>query len=74
VGGAVLALVDHGGLDGCEIAIDMMHVPFRGAIAVIADLLAGRIDMFIGAINSLLPLIKEGTNRDSPTEWINSKR
>jgi tripartite-type tricarboxylate transporter receptor subunit TctC len=43
--------------------IDMVHVPFRGAIAVIPDLLAGRIDMFIGAINSLLPLIKEGKLR-----------
>jgi tripartite-type tricarboxylate transporter receptor subunit TctC len=43
--------------------IDMIHVPFRGATAAIPDLLAGRIDMFIGAINSLLPLIKEGKLR-----------
>lgn len=43
--------------------IDMIHVPFRGAIAVIPDLLAGRIDMFIGAINSLLSLITEGKLR-----------
>jgi tripartite-type tricarboxylate transporter receptor subunit TctC len=40
--------------------VDLIHVPFRGATAAIPDLLAGRIDMFIGAINSLLPLIKEG--------------
>src|SRR5262244_3855079 len=40
--------------------VDLIHVPFRGATAVIPDLLAGRIDMFIGAINSLLPLIREG--------------
>ena len=32
----------------------------RGATAAIPDLLAGRIRMFIGAINSLLPLINEG--------------
>ena len=38
-------------------------MPFRGATAAIPDLLAGRIDMFIGAINSLLPLIKEGKLR-----------
>jgi len=38
-------------------------VPFRGATAAIPDLLAGRIDMFIGAINSLLPLIREGKLR-----------
>jgi tripartite-type tricarboxylate transporter receptor subunit TctC len=43
--------------------IDLIHVPFRGATAVIPDLLAGRIDMFIGAVNSLLPLIKEGKLR-----------
>jgi tripartite-type tricarboxylate transporter receptor subunit TctC len=43
--------------------VDLVHVPFRGATAVLPDLLAGRIDMFIGAINSLLPLIKEGSLR-----------
>ncbi len=40
--------------------VDLIHVPFRGAIAAIPDLVAGRVQMFIGAINSLLPLIKEG--------------
>ena len=43
--------------------VDLAHVPFRGATAVLPDLLAGRIDMFIGAINSLLPLIQEGKLR-----------
>ena len=43
--------------------VDLIHVPFRGATAAIPDLLAGRIHMFIGAINSLLPLIKEGKLR-----------
>src|SRR5207302_9268921 len=33
------------------------------ATAAIPDLLAGRVDMFIGAINSLLPLIQEGKLR-----------
>jgi tripartite-type tricarboxylate transporter receptor subunit TctC len=42
---------------------DLIHVPFRGATAALPDLLAGRIDMFIGAVNSLLPLIKEGKLR-----------
>jgi tripartite-type tricarboxylate transporter receptor subunit TctC len=46
-----------------QAGVDMIHVPFRGAIAVMPDLVAGRIDMFIGAINSLLPLIKEGKLR-----------
>ena len=40
--------------------VDLIHVPFRGATVVLPDLLAGRIDMFIGAINSLLELIKDG--------------
>ncbi|MGA7487053.1 MAG: tripartite tricarboxylate transporter substrate binding protein [Xanthobacteraceae bacterium] len=40
--------------------VDLIHVPFRGATAAIPDLVAGRVDMLIGAINSLLPLIKEG--------------
>ena len=43
--------------------IDLVHVPFRGATAAIPDLIAGRIDMFIGALNSLLPLIQEGKLR-----------
>jgi tripartite-type tricarboxylate transporter receptor subunit TctC len=43
-----------------QAGVDLVHVPFRGAIAVIPDLVAGRIQVFIGAINSLLPLIREG--------------
>jgi tripartite-type tricarboxylate transporter receptor subunit TctC len=46
-----------------QAGVDLVHVPFRGATAAIPDLLAGRIDLFIGAINSLLPLIKEGKLR-----------
>jgi tripartite-type tricarboxylate transporter receptor subunit TctC len=43
--------------------VDLIHVPFRGATAAIPDLLAGRVDMFIGALNSLLPLIQDGKLR-----------
>jgi tripartite-type tricarboxylate transporter receptor subunit TctC len=43
--------------------VDMVHVPFRGATAAIPDVLAGRVHVFIGAINSLLPLIREGKLR-----------
>src|SRR4029078_2561811 len=42
---------------------DLVHIPFKGATAVLPDLVAGRIDMFIGAINSLLPLIQSGQLR-----------
>src|SRR5207248_3013098 len=46
-----------------QAGVDLVHVPFRGATAVLPDLVAGRVDMFIGAINSLLPLIREGRLR-----------
>src|SRR4051795_4568220 len=46
--------------------VDLIHVPFRGATAAIPDLLAGRIDMFIGALNSVLPLTQEGKRRALP--------
>src|SRR5262245_14473671 len=40
--------------------VNMIHVPFRVATVVLPDLIAGRIDMFIGAVNSLLELIGDG--------------
>jgi tripartite-type tricarboxylate transporter receptor subunit TctC len=43
--------------------VDLIHVPFRGATVVLPDLIAGRIDMFIGAVNSLLELIADGKLR-----------
>jgi len=47
--------------------VDLIHVPFRGATVVLPDLIAGRIDMFIGAINSLLELIADGKLRPLAT-------
>ena len=43
--------------------LDLQHVPYRGASAVITDLLGGRITMFFGNIAPLLPLIREGRLR-----------
>ena len=40
--------------------IQTQHVPYKGAIPAITDLLGGRIQIFIGAVNSLLPYIKDG--------------
>ena len=43
--------------------ITMTHVPYKGAAPVLMDLLPGRIQVFIGAANQLLPQIREGRLR-----------
>jgi tripartite-type tricarboxylate transporter receptor subunit TctC len=43
--------------------VRMNHVPYKGAAPVIADLVPGRIQLFIGAANQLLPQIREGRLR-----------
>jgi tripartite-type tricarboxylate transporter receptor subunit TctC len=43
--------------------VKMNHVPYKGAAPVIADLVPGRIQLFIGAANQLLPQIREGRLR-----------
>jgi tripartite-type tricarboxylate transporter receptor subunit TctC len=48
----------------------MNHVPYKGAAPAIADLLPGRIQVWIGAANTLLPHVKDGKLRllgDTPT-------
>lgn len=39
------------------------HVPYRGANSLMPDLLAGRVQVFAGAVNSLLPQIRSGALR-----------
>ena len=41
----------------------MNHVPYKGAAPAVADLLAGRIQVWIGAANSLLPHVRAGKLR-----------
>ena len=43
--------------------IEMTHVPYKGAGPALADLLPGRIQVWIGAANSLLPQVREGRLR-----------
>jgi tripartite-type tricarboxylate transporter receptor subunit TctC len=43
--------------------IRMHHVPYKGAAPAIVDLLPGRIQVWVGAANSLLPYIKDGKLR-----------
>ena len=45
------------------VGLSMQHVPYKGAVPAITDLLGGRIELFIGAVNSLMPHIKEGKLR-----------
>jgi tripartite-type tricarboxylate transporter receptor subunit TctC len=40
--------------------IQMNHIPYKGAAPAVTDLLPGRIQVWIGAANTLLPHIKEG--------------
>jgi tripartite-type tricarboxylate transporter receptor subunit TctC len=53
----------------------MNHVPYKGAAPAVADLLPGRIQVWIGAANTLLPHIKEGKLRllasTAPTRFAN---
>jgi tripartite-type tricarboxylate transporter receptor subunit TctC len=43
--------------------IRMNHVPYKGAAPAVADLLPGRIHVWIGAANTLLPHVREGRLR-----------
>ena len=43
--------------------IQMNHIPYKGAAPAVADLLPGRIQVWIGAANTLLPHIKDGKLR-----------
>jgi tripartite-type tricarboxylate transporter receptor subunit TctC len=53
----------------------MNHVPYKGAAPAVADLLPGRIQVWIGAANTLLPHIKEGKLKllasSAPTRFPN---
>jgi tripartite-type tricarboxylate transporter receptor subunit TctC len=40
--------------------IETTHVPYRGGVEVIADILGGRIDFYFCPLVTALPLIKEG--------------
>ena len=41
----------------------IQHVPYKGAQAALPDLLAGRVDIFLGQANALLPHIESGRLR-----------
>jgi tripartite-type tricarboxylate transporter receptor subunit TctC len=43
--------------------IDLVHVPFKGAVAALTDVVAGRQQLYIGALASTVPHIKAGRVR-----------
>ncbi|HEY6257056.1 MAG TPA: tripartite tricarboxylate transporter substrate-binding protein, partial [Xanthobacteraceae bacterium] len=43
--------------------LDMIHVPYRGGVAVMPDLMAGRLDSYFGNRTDAVPQIEAGTVR-----------
>ena len=43
--------------------IDMLHVPYKGAVPAVSDLAAGRVQVMFGIPNSLMPFVKSGQLR-----------
>ena len=44
-------------------AVDILHVPYKGAAAAVVAMLTGETDMMIGAVGALSPQIKSGRLR-----------
>ncbi|ARP81747.1 hypothetical protein CAL12_13605 [Bordetella genomosp. 8] len=48
----------------CRMAgLDMTHVPYKGAIAALNDVMAGRCQVYVGALVSVLPQLRDGRVR-----------
>jgi tripartite-type tricarboxylate transporter receptor subunit TctC len=43
--------------------VDIVHIPYKGAGAVLADLLSGQVQMLVSAVTTTLPHIKSGKLR-----------
>ncbi len=46
-----------------KLGISMTHVPYRGAGAVLADLMAGQVQVLVSAVSTTLPLVQAGKLR-----------
>ena len=43
--------------------INIQHVPYRGGVNLVADLIAGRVSIFFGPTTTMLPQVREGKVR-----------
>ena len=43
--------------------IDIVHIPFRGAGPALTALTSGEVDMYIGGVSAVLPVVKDGRAR-----------
>ncbi|HEX2827742.1 MAG TPA: tripartite tricarboxylate transporter substrate binding protein [Burkholderiales bacterium] len=43
--------------------VDIVHIPYKGAGAVLADLIAGQVQMLVSAVTTTLPHVKSGKLR-----------
>jgi tripartite-type tricarboxylate transporter receptor subunit TctC len=50
--------------------VDMVHVPYRGSGPAVVDVAAGRVDIMIDAVPSLLPMIEAGKLRPLATASV----
>jgi tripartite-type tricarboxylate transporter receptor subunit TctC len=52
--------------------VDLVHVPFRGAGPALVALASGQVDMYIGGISSVLPMVRD--RRIRPIAVTSAKR
>ncbi len=55
-----------------KLGISMTHVPYRGAGAVLADLMAGQVQVLVSAVSTTLPLVQAGKLR--PLMMLSDRR
>ena len=51
------------GLFMASAGVDMRHIPYKGVVAAIPDLVAGRVTMMFSPLPVVLPLVREGKLR-----------
>jgi len=47
-------------LIGMQGKVKLQHIPYKGGAQVMADLLGGHVDLYIGSLPQVMPLVREG--------------